>query len=96
MSKNPWEMTKKEYCKSDGVVETSIPFEMLGKETQELAIFLYRQKYGDLDGLKGFFYNRRTGEVSGDDFYSHRQEIMQALSEGLLVPPEVLKDYPEL
>jgi hypothetical protein len=99
MSKDPWEMTMEEYARNCGknvIIETSIPFEMLEKETQDLATFLYRQRFGDLDGLKNFFFNRRTGEVSGEDYYSHRQEIAQALSEGLPVPPEVLKDYPEL
>lgn len=40
-------------------------------------------------------YSDKTGWENNDAVY-HKQQVKQALSDGLPVPPEVLQDYPEL
>ena len=82
ISKEPWQMTRDTYLKAQSVL---------------------------LDGKEAFLVNKITPagmktkafEISGAKWFSrnegdHEYLIKQAISEGKPVPPEVLKDYPEL
>lgn len=87
--KEPWKMTKEEYYQSNHpriheLIEVAIKNGASGTKTFK--------EYLDGEDRK-FFVNHSS---RFDSKISHYREIKKALSEGMPVPPEVLKDYPDL
>jgi 2'-5' RNA ligase len=94
-AKEPWQMTQAqvslERAKSD--------FPITGKveAKNEKPVYTYSTTVSWGDGEKTFEAESRgplSGSVSAERL--HRKVIEQALAEGKPVPPEVLKDYPDL
>jgi hypothetical protein len=90
---NPWEMTKAEFD-TNPLKELLVPDEIvnrLKRGGKEMGVGATTEAGASLASPKGFIPRSvfESGEV-------HKAIIKQALSEGKPVPPEVLKDYPDL
>lgn len=93
--KQPWEMTKKEFQRNDIRAdwdELSPEIQVKAKER------ILKDTGGDTEfPVSEFTYNKNTGDILGENYWKdHKHQVKDALSEGKPVPPEVLKDYPEL
>ena len=79
-TKEPWEMTREEYNTFIDTPQGKAEWDKLRAWNNE------QSKLG------------RTDKIGQKAVYVYREEVVipQALSEGKPVPPEVLKDYPEL
>ncbi len=91
VKKEPWEMTKEEYgtprFDKGMIVEYQTPDGLIKKVK---AITDRGERWLSPDGE----FAALTPESAVE--YTHKKRIQQALSEGKPVPPEVLKDYPDL
>ncbi len=107
VEKEPWKMTKAEYkiTPQENILSSVTEYKNLSPDVQKIAREKYINDTKDIEGanpesrdfaLNQFFFDKETGKVTGDDWLSHKEEIEKALSEGKPVPPEVLKEYPEL
>ena len=108
VSKQPWEMTKEEFKKYDyvGVFNDVVKFKTYkslkdGKKykvTSKSNLGLGGTiRWREIDSKKE--YSGTIGEFREAIYgkgMTHKGMVHQALSEGKPVPPEVLKDYPEL
>ena len=84
VAKEPWEMTQKEY-----VADLSETFEPVVFGTQVGSKVRWR-------GTGEKAIAKQKADILRGAPEAHRYKVRQALEEGKSVPPEVLKDYPEL
>jgi len=82
-------MTRREFAKAG--LEKLEPVEHAGRYPRDIKGFLK-----SLDEVDPKHRYTMFGGRGLQRFLSHKYIIQQALSEGKTIPPEVLKDYPDL
>ena len=86
--KEPWQMTKAEFAKAFQISRINV-----GTSYEGVVVF------GGKEGKIGWQYEKSIlGRGTDEEVLQEAQKryVQQALSEGKPVPPEVLKDYPDL